>query len=466
MQTFDLVIIGSGPGGYRAAVLAALAGLKTAIVEKSDWGGTCLNRGCVPKKAWYATARLLAARDGLGERGIAGELAPDVPAAWRHQRRVVETVRASYVDYLKRLGVTRFTGAARFTGPRRVAVGAETLEVAHVIVATGADAYVPPQLPRASGRILTTDDLFDAPAPAGRRVAVIGSGVVGTEMAFILRLLGHDVVWLMHGAPLARAGYSAPALRLLREALAGHGIAARTGCRVRSTRLEPGGVALELPDGTVERVDWVLLGSGRVPHTASLELAGAGIETDDRGFVRVDERQQTSRPGIYAIGDVANPAMTSNHALADAAVALANIVRPGSRVRRDEAVPVAVYSAVELARIGLNEDEAEDRGLEPAIGFASFEASPAALAEGDARGFVRIVSDMDTGTLLGAELAGGDAAELVHVLGLDFGDPDALARIARMPFNHPTRAEEILNATETLAAKWGLAGRILGLQRE
>jgi dihydrolipoamide dehydrogenase len=189
-------------------------------------------------------------------------------------------------------------------------------------------------------------------------------------------------------------------------------------------------------------------------------LANAGVAVDTRGFIVVDRSQQTSQPHIYAIGDVANPAMTSNHALAEAGVAVANLIEPQCCASDPDAVPEVVYSALELARIGVDEERAEALGYEPATGFTAFATSPAAMVEDDAAGFVRIVSAADTGKLLGAEIAGSAAGELIHLLGIEFGAPQALQRLAAMPYNHPARAEEIRNAVETLAARWGLAERV------
>jgi dihydrolipoamide dehydrogenase len=461
VQKSDLLVIGSGPGGYRAAVLGALRGLKVTIVEKGTWGGCCLNRGCVPKKAWYHSARLIAAQRGFAARGITGSLAADLAQAWRHQREVVTQVRASYVDYLKRLGVRLIEGAARFSDARTVNVAGESIACGSVIIATGSEPVIPSNVPRCSGRILTTDDLFNTEPPAGDRVAVIGSGVIGTEFAFILSMLGKRVVWLMREAPLSRSSYSVPARKALAAALAEVNVAPRTGSRVVAASADKQGVLLRLPDGGTEEVDWVLLGAGRAPHTEGLDLAAAGVETTATGFIKVDAFQRSSAPSIHAIGDVANAAMTSNHALADAAVAVDNIISPESRRRDDAMVPQVVYSALELARIGLNEEAAEARGLEPAVGFTAFDSNPAALSEGDARGFARVVAEMDTGHLLGAEIAGRDAGELIQILGLEFGAPDALRRLAAPAYNHPARAEEILNAVETLAARWGLRRAIL-----
>jgi dihydrolipoamide dehydrogenase len=466
-RTIDLAVIGSGPGGYRAAVLGALRGLKVALVEEGVWGGTCLNRGCVPKKAWYATARLVAANAHFRERGLAGRLTPDLAAAWRHQRGVVEAVRASYVDYLERLGVTAIRGRATLRAGREVDVtGYGVLSAGAIVIASGSSPYRPAGFALHPGRVLTSDELFDAPPPAGRRVAVLGSGVIGTEMAFILTMLGCEVVWLVQSEPLARVGFTSPALAALRDALAGHGVRPRRTGRPHACAADARGVTLTLPDGTNERVDWVLVASGRRPNVAGIGLEPAGVALGADGFIASDERTMTAAPGVYAIGDCANPRMTSNHALAEAAVAIADIVAPGSAERDRGAVPEVVYSALELARVGWSEAQAEDAGREPATGFVSLQSSPAALAEGDARGFVRVVADLESGELLGAEAVGTHAGEWIQVASSALRAPHGLARLARVRYNHPSLAEEVLNATETLAAKWGLGERIFAPGRD
>lgn len=463
MNKFDLAIIGSGPGGYRAAVLAALRGLNVSVIEKAEWGGCCLNRGCVPKKAWYHSARLIAASREFAARGVEGALRGDLSGAWHHQRKVVVRVRESYTDYLNRLGVKTLRGAARFLDRNTLAVGKGTQVVAdHVVVATGSAPFVPPGLQLVRDRILTTDDLFDREPPPGKRVAVIGSGVIGTEFAFILGMLGLEVVWLMQQEPLSRSRYSVPARKALLDAFIASGIRPRTANRVAAAEAGADGVVLTLPDGSREMADWVLLGTGRLPHTEGLGLSVAGVAVDTTGFIKVDACQQTTAPSVYAIGDVANRAMTSNHALAEAAVAVGNIIEAQSCRRDDHAVPEVIYSALELARIGMNEDLAEAAGLEPAVGFTAFEINPAALGESDNKGFVRLIADMDSGRLLGAEIVGGDAAELIHIPGVELGTGDALKKLASAAYNHPARAEEILNAVETLASRWKLGGHVFG----
>ena len=457
----DLLVIGSGPGGYRAAVLAKLRGLDVAVVEQAAWGGACLNRGCVPKKAWHHSAKLVARSRDWQARGLKTHLEVDFPAAWQHQKKVVENVRESYVDYLRRLGVTRYTGHARFADARRVEVAGKLVEARHFVIASGSVPRVPRPFRLIPGRVLSTDELFDMPPPAGRKVALVGGGVIGVEFAFILTLLGHEVVWLARAAPLASGRFSAPALKLLNEALARYGIAPRRTAVQRMAEAA-GGLQLALDDGAAIEVDWLLLGTGRLPNTADLGLEAAGVALDAQGYVAVDAHLRTSRPHIYAIGDCANPIMNANQALADAAVAVANLIEPGSRERQADAVPELVYSALELGRLGLNEAQAEDAGLEPATGFAAFESNPRALGMGEAEGYVRLIADLDSGALLGAEVVGADAGELIHLVAARYGREDALASLAQSFYNHPALGEEMQNAAETLAAKWGLMAQVFG----
>lgn len=466
-ENYDLCVIGSGPGGYRAAVLAALRGLSVAIVEKGDWGGCCLNRGCVPKKDWYHTARLVAAQRHFAGRGIQGGLSADMDAAWDHQKKVVATVQESYVDYMKRLKITAIEGHAKFLDAQTLEIHTPKGEIrrigaAHSIIATGGVPQVPKPFHAVRGKVLTTDMLYDERPPPGKRVAIIGSGVIATEFAFIFRMLGKEVVWLARSAPLRKIPFSPQARATLKAALETHGVELRQGVTIESVDTSGEVVRITLAGGEVVEVDWVCLGTGRVPYTKGLGLEAAGVQTDADGFVLRNEHLQTDAQNIYAIGDVASPWMTANHALADATVAVENIVTGNTRTQDPLWVPVVIYSAVEMARLGMDEEMAEDEGLEPATGFAAFETNPRALGQDEADGFVRVVGDMDSGRLLGGEVIGGDAGEIVHLLSLVPDRDTALRWLARGVFNHPARSEELLNATETLATKWGLQEAIFG----
>ena len=462
----DLAVIGSGPGGYRAAVYAALRGLEVAIVERADWGGTCLNRGCIPKKDWHHSAKTIAGSARLADRGVAGgPLQGDLAAAWQHQQRVVNRVRESYLSFMDRLGVHQYRGHARLNAGGKVVIDgpdAGTLAPGHVILGTGSRPAPIPGVEPVSGRVLTTDMLFDEPAPPAGEVIVAGAGVIATEMAFILAQLGCAVNWLATREPLAKSPFTPQARKALTDKLAEFGVGWQAGGRLVATRVENGRAVAELDDSSTHAADWILLGTGREPVTDDLGLEEAGVTSDDRGYVEVDAHRETSRAGVYAIGDCANPRQTANHAMADAVVAVRNILDPGSTEADDTMVPEVVYSALELARLGLNDDQAEDAGWEPAVGFTSFETNPRALGADCQEGFTRLLADMDSGTFLGGEIVGESAGELIHLLSTRADPATALAEIASGRYNHPALAEEALNSTETLAANWGLGPEIFG----
>lgn len=452
---YDLIVIGSGPGGYRAAVLAAQRGLKVSIIEKAEWGGCGVNRGCIPKNDWHHSAKIIAASRGYAKRGVQGALNGDLAQAWEHQKKTVKAVRESYIATMKKLGISGFAAQAAFVDAHTVALdGHDRLSADHIIIATGATVCVPKPFYLTDGKVLTSDELFQSPPPAGRRVAIVGSGSVGAEFAFILAMLGKEVVWISQHSPLSHSAFSPAALALLQDKFKHYGIEPNIGHRPEAVEILSDGVKLILNGGTEVVVDWVLLGTGRRPHTSGLALDLAGVNTDSKGYIRVNEYLQTSQASIYAIGDVANSRMTANQALADAQIAVSNILAPQSRKQDRAAVPEIVHSALELGRIGLN-GAAENAA--PAIGVATFESNPRALGQDEAEGFVRLVADAQSGLLLSGEVAGSDAVELVHVIAQHYGQTDALRQLAQTSFSHPARAEEFFNAAEAIANQIHLA---------
>lgn len=462
MEEYDVLVIGSGPGGYRAAVLAALRGQKTVIVERATWGGCCLNRGCVPKKDWYHSARLLHAAQRFAGRGIVGAVHGDLAQAWRHQHKVVSGIRASYQSYLRRLGVVAHSDEAVFSGPGTVTLASSgtTISARAIIVATGSRPHVPSHLTVVPGKIIHSDLLFEEPVPAGRQVVILGGGVVAIEFAYILRQFGCIVHWLARSDPFARSDFSPAALAQLRVALADVGVVPVLGSP-RLLEATDTGVRLVAQSGDTVDADWALLATGRLATTAGLGLDRIGLLCDEQGFIPVDSELKTKVPSIYAIGDCTRGPMTANRALHEAGVVVDNIVTSGHRRRDPACVPEAIYSALELARVGLTEEQAEEEGLEPAVGFAAFETSPCALGQDEPEGYVRLIADLDSGRLLGGEVVGLEAGELIHMLtqARAFG---GLRAIAATAFNHPSRTEEFQNAVETLAAKWHLGAHVFG----
>ncbi|MDH5300168.1 MAG: NAD(P)/FAD-dependent oxidoreductase [Gammaproteobacteria bacterium] len=461
----EVIVIGSGPGGYRAAVLLALQGKNVAIVERQQWGGCCLNRGCVPKKAWHHTAKLIQASKRFAERGLHGTMQVNFLQAWQHQQRVVKQVRDSYENYLQRLGVKRYVGHGRLLDAHTVQVEHDTdpqlLSADFIILATGSTANYPEPYSLQQNKVIGTDELFDQPPPGGERVAIIGSGVVATEFAFILQQLGKNVFWYARRSPLSNTEFSQQAKRLLHEALQKSAVTETNLQLPVNLKINPNDVTLQFADASEQAVDWVLVATGRTPATSQLGLEKTAVQVDGAGFVVRNDFLQTAQENIYAIGDCTSPIMTANQALADATVVTSNILYGNHRQQSPQWVPQLIYSALELAKVGMNEDQAEDAGYEPAVGFSSFDSSPRALGQDDAEGFVRMLADMDSGEFLGAEIVGSEAGELIHKLLNAELQETILRDLAASPVNHPSRSEEITNAVETMAAKWGLAEKIL-----
>ena len=469
---YDIVIIGSGPGGYRAAILAALRKQKVAIIEKQDWGGCCLNRGCVPKKTWHNTAKLLSKNKSLKKIGICGELKPDFNRAWQHQKDTVTTVRNNYLSYMKRLGIDYFNGHGKIAEPfsennnaktkkiisiNIIGQDAQLLNTKHVIIATGATAYRPQFCTTSGNKVLSTDDIFDRLPPEGNDVAIIGGGVIAVEFSYILQALGKNIYWYSRSPALSKSDFSEQAIKLLKEQL---GNLSLTSTQVLPDSIveREGKVHLCFNDSRLNQsVDWVLLATGRIPFSTNLGLENTRVKQDADGFIKTNQYLETNETGIYAIGDVRCREMTANHAINDANIAVENIINGNHQGSNENWVPQAIYSALEMAKVGLNEDQAEDLDYEPAVGFSAFESSPCAIGQDSTEGYMRLIADMDSGELLGGEIVGENAAELIQLMAMHKDTKTALRAFSELTVNHPSRAEELVNATETLANKWGLA---------
>jgi len=460
-NTFDIAIIGSGPGGYRAAVIAALRGKRVAIIEKDDWGGCCLNRGCVPKKAWHYTATLIKKSQTFADRGISGSLQGDLQQSWQHQRSLVTTTQTNYLNYLSHLNVTKYQGTASFLTPQSLRIEQAnqadvTLTAKNIIIATGSSAKPIQSLPWIENRILSTDMLFDRPPPTGNRVAIFGSGVIGTEMAFILSQYNKQISWLVRSPPLSTSSFSQPGLNVLSNALTSANTHWQQYHQLINVDINDNDITLTFDNLPAITIDWILLGTGRSPNSEQLQLNNIALKLDPHGFIQRNQHLQTQHTNIYAIGDCANPNMTANHALAEASYAINHILGASQPPYESLWVPQVIYSATEMARIGWNDEQAEDADFEPAIGFSSFQVSPCAMGQDATQGHVRLLADLDTGRFLGGEVVGEQADELIHNLTNTQAPEQQLKTIVNTRYNHPSRMEEILNASETLASQWGL----------
>ncbi|HEY2954110.1 MAG TPA: dihydrolipoyl dehydrogenase [Candidatus Eisenbacteria bacterium] len=448
---FQLVVIGTGPGGYVAAIRAAQLGLKTAVVEKDELGGTCLNWGCIPTKSWIMTAHLFEQIRRAKEFGIdVGEPRVNWPVLVERKNKVVKQLTGGVKTLLSGRGVEIVKGAARLTSPNRIAVSGATgtVELAgdSVMIATGAEATLPPGFRLDGERVITSQEAL-ALSKQPKRIAILGGGVVGTEFACFFAAIGTEVTLIEMLPRLVPAEDDEIAAALERE-MKKQKIAIHLGTRVEGMKDGEGGsITLALAGGGSVTVDTVLVATGRRPHSSDLGLESLGVARGDRGKIVVNDRLQTSVRGVYAIGDVTDIRQLAHFASAQGKAA-AEVIAGHPAQTNWRAVPAATFTSPEIASVGLTEREARAGGRELKIGRFPFRAHGRNIADGETAGFVKIIADAGTGQLLGAHILGAKASELIHECSLAIAaDLDASA-LAQAIHAHPTMSEAIGEAAE------------------
>jgi dihydrolipoamide dehydrogenase len=449
MKTYDLIVIGTGPGGYHAAIRAAQLGLKVLAVEAGEVGGVCLNVGCIPTKALLHAAETLhhlKAAEGFGLKAHP-ELDLGRLAAWREG--VVKKLTGGVSGLLKGNKVELVRGFARLVGPREVQVNGERYGAQSLILATGSEPAELKGFPFGedvwdSTRALRVEEGIP------RRLLVIGGGAVGLEFGQIYRRLGAEVTLIEYMPEILPAGDPETAA-LLRKALEKEGIRVRIGTKALGYEKRPDGlhVILEPAQGGKQEeivVDKVLVAVGRKPRTQGLGLEAAGIALDERGFIRVNARMETSVPGVYAIGDVARPPLLAHKAMKEGLVAAENAA--GKDAAFDYQVPSVVYTSPEWAGVGLTEEEARRAGYRVRVGKFPLSASGRALTLGAAEGLIKVVGDEETDLLLGVFMVGPQAGELIAeaTLALEMGA--TVSDLGLTVHAHPTLAEGLMEAAE------------------
>lgn len=461
-MSYDLVIIGSGPGGYSAAVRAGQYGLRTAIVEKDPrLGGTCLLVGCIPTKSLLHTAEVWEHFQNPGADGIACEKPRlDFPKVIDRKNQIVNK-HSKGVDFLMRKNkVEVFKGRAVLRGAGKVDVhsseGVKTLETKNIIIATGSEARMLPGLQPDPERILTNVEILDL-REVPESMVVIGSGAVGCEFASMFNRFGTKVTlveMLPRIVPLEDEEVSKELARVFKK----KGIRVETGARADSIRPCDGGVqvTLTLANGTKEEIkaDKVLVGVGRRPVTDGLGLENTRVETD-RGFIKVDEYQRTSEPGIYAIGDVvAGTPQLAHVATREGMVAVAHIAGKPAHPLNRRLIPSCTYTEPGIGSCGLTEAEARAQGYKVKVGKFSFVPNSMASILGQHDGFVKVVSDESYGEILGVHIIGPLAWEYISEAVAAMTAEATVETMMNTIHAHPTLHEAV---GEAFNAVYGLA---------
>jgi dihydrolipoamide dehydrogenase len=444
-SSFDVVVIGSGPGGYVAALRAAQLGASTAIVEKDRIGGTCLVRGCIPTKALLQSAELYTlAKAGEPFGLVTGDLGFDWLAAQKRKAAVVDQLVKGVEGLLKAGGVTSLRGAGRLAGAGKVALGDQTISAKDVVIATGSAITRIPlkgaELTIDSDRIL---ELKEVPA----RLAVIGGGVVGMEFAAMFAALGSKVT-VLEMLPQVLPMVDADLVRTYLRHLQGVGATVQTEAKVSEVAKNNGALQVRFSaggEGGAVDADQVLLAVGRSPYTEGLGAVESGVKLE-RGRVVVDEHLHTDADGVWAIGDVIGGIMLAHVASYEGVCAVENIAGHSRRAPDYHAVPNCVYTDPEIAHVGLGEQDAKEKGLEVKVGRFPFVASGRALTLGQSEGYVKVIADAGSGKLLGAHIVGPRATDLIAEATLAIQNGLTMEQLDLTIHAHPTLPESLMEA--------------------
>jgi dihydrolipoamide dehydrogenase len=455
MAEYDLIVIGTGPGGYVCAIRAAQLGMKVGVVEKrATHGGTCLNVGCIPSKALlHASERYAEAEDGFAAMGIKVAPVLDLAAMLAFKDSGVKGNVDGVAYLLKKHKIDHFHGTGRVLGQGKVEVTfingeKQVVETKAIVIATGSEVMSLPGIAIDEKRVLSSTGALSLPE-VPKRMAVIGAGYIGLELGSVWSRLGAEVT-VIEMLERVAPGLDGEVAKQLQRTLAKQGIAFKLGTKVVSvdSKSKTLKLTLELAKGGASETlecDVVLVAVGRVPNTQGLGLAEAGIGTDNRGRIAVDEKFATGVPGIYAIGDVIAGPMLA-HKAEEEGVAVAEILAGQSGNVDYSTIPSVIYTAPEVASVGKTEEELKEAGVAYKAGKFPFTANGRAKVNRTTEGFVKILADETSDRVLGVHIIGADAgtmiAEAVALMAFG-GSAEDLARICHA---HPTLNEAVKEA--------------------
>ena len=457
MPDFDyqLIVIGSGPGGYIAAIRAAQLGLKTAIVEKDKTlGGTCLNVGCIPSKALLAsTEHLHFAKERFAVHGIqTGEIKVDLGTMMKRKTEVVGKLTGGVAYLMKKNKIEVVHGLGKPVDAHTVEVTTEggakkTLKTANILLATGSVAVELPFLKFDGKRVINSDQGI-ALESVPKNLLVIGAGAIGLELGSVWSRLGAKVTVIEFLPRIAAIGFDPETSKILQRNLEKLGIQFELSTKIESAKVSDKGVEIKgVKDGkpVTYSGDLVLVAVGRKPFTAGLELEKVGVKLTERGRIAVDKHWETNVPGIYSIGDVIDGPMLAHKAHEEGVAVAEHLAGKPGHVNYG-VIPGVIYTAPEAASVGITEEEAKEKKLEVKIGKFSFTANGRAIANDTTEGFAKIIADAKTDRVLGAHIVASNASELIAetVLLMEYaGSSEDLARTIHA---HPTMSEAVMEA--------------------
>lgn len=457
MASFDVIFLGGGPAGYVGAIRCAQLGFSTAVVEREGLGGTCVLWGCIPAKALLESAALANRVRHAKDFGVTvGEVSFDYGTAMRRSRAVSQQNSKGVEFLFKKNKITWIKGTGRLAGRNAVAVkGADGKEETHqanraVVISTGSRVRGLPQIGLELDKttVLSSDDVLVL-EKAPKTMAIVGAGAVGCEFADVFNAFGTQVTLievLPAILPLEDAEVSAELARSFRK----RKIDILTGARITGTKVKKEGVSLTIEVGGERKevnAEKVLVATGRAPNVEDIGLKEVGVQLTERGFIKINERMETSVPGVYAIGDVAGPPMLAHKGQREGIV-FAECLAGRSHVHfvNYDNIPNATYCHPEVASIGATEQSLKEKKIAYKVGKFPFSASGRARTAGETEGFVKILTDPKYGEILGAHIIGAHATELIHELAVARENEFTVEEVDLAIHAHPTLAEAVAEA--------------------
>jgi len=455
VEKFEAVVLGSGPGGYVAAIRLGQLGKETILVEKDSLGGVCLNIGCIPSKALIRVAKLkkrLEAADQIGVE-VSG-FKVDLPKVQAWKQSVVNKL-TSGVEYLcKSHNVKIVKGEGKFKGPHELEVktgtGVETIETKDTVIATGSRPFELPTFRFDGTRIITSTEAL-ALQEVPKNFVVIGGGVTGLEMGTMYAELGSKVT-VIEMLDQLLPGTDIELVRIVERSFRRLGIDYHVKSKANSYR--DGKVYATLEDGKEAsfEADKVLVTVGRCPNSDLIGLEKTGVKTDAHGFIQVDKKMRTNVPNVYAIGDVIGQPMLAHKASKEGVVA-AEVIAGMNSEADFRAIPGVIFTDPEIATVGLTEAQAKERGFDPIVGKFPFTALGRALLAGETEGFTKIVADRSSDLILGVHIVGAEASDMISEGALAIEMGATLEDLALTVHPHPTLPESIMEAAEAAKGK-------------
>ena len=450
MADYDVMVIGSGPGGYVCAIRAAQLGSKVAIVEPRELGGTCLNRGCIPTKALLETANVFRhAKEGEKFGVLADNPRLDLAKAMAYKESVVTKLRNGVGFLMKKNKIDVLVGRGKLAGPKQVVVtdaggATKTYATEKIVIATGSVPARPKAFPIDGKLVMTSDEMLTLDS-VPKTLLVVGGGYIGCEFASMFREYGSEVTiveMLPRILPLNDEDISAELTRSFKKA----GIKIHTDTKVEAMTVSNGQVKVKLSGGKELSFDKALISIGRAAVTEGLGLEEAGVQLDGK-FIGINAHCQTSVPNIYAIGDVTGKMMLAHAASKQGIIAAEHLHDHDARMSY-RVVPAAVFTHPEVSNVGLSEAQAREKGVKVKTAKFQFQALGKALVLGDPVGFVKIVADEETGEVLGVHMIGPHVSDLIAEAALAMRLEATVRDIAHTIHTHPTLAEATGEAAE------------------